>query len=540
MRQLHAGDYDADSLAQLLHEASVPVMLRHPISPSAFSWRLQSMASLLALHGDDSIEGGVYRGFTEQDRVDVSLPLRGFFPALRNGSVPAESYLFLDVSEMALAGSSRPLGDLYGRVSLLRDRGYAYAPAAARGRPVLSAGGWGSGRPFHSHGPALNALVAGAKHWFVQRPDATPGGGAVDVPRRTGEALAAGWEDGLWQCTQRAGDLLWVPNLLEHATHNYDDEVVALFHVINDLGETPLHAAARAGDVAAVRSLLRDSGGSHLHARSKRGVTPLIFASGAGHVAAMQPLIAAGANLSAAASNGGQALHAAVVGGHARAVELLLRHGAPAEARDGQGETPRDLATRLGHVEIARALLGGAGVARSVEEDALLLSQPFIEEGVLLTSAASGRRVYLHRLAELFTARCGNGWWTRPRRRCSRSEVFLTRRGNSLQRVDSSTLSLAGTASLAVPLSTASPAVRSVEAARCLSDQRPVLGCIPFPSAALAFTRCLEGTARRHARALSSHNRTAPGASSHDSQNRTAGTGSQGRARGLTGGGAKP
>ena len=137
MRQLHAGDYDADSLAQLLHEASVPVMLRHPVSPSAFSWRLQSMASLLALHGDDSIEGGVYRGFTEQDRVDVSLPLRGFFPALRNGSVPAESYLFLDVSEMALAGSSRPLGDLYGRVSLLRDRGYAYAPAAARGRPVL-------------------------------------------------------------------------------------------------------------------------------------------------------------------------------------------------------------------------------------------------------------------------------------------------------------------------------------------------------------------------------------------------------------------
>jgi len=111
-------------------------------------------------------------------------------------------------------------------------------------------------------------------------------------------------------------------------------------------------------------------------------------------------------------------------------------------------------------VEIARALLGGAGVARSVEEDALLLSQPFIEEGVLLTSAASGRRVYLHRLAELFTARCGNGWWTRPRRRCSRSEVFLTRRGNSLQRVDSSTLSLAGTASLAVPLSTAPPAVR--------------------------------------------------------------------------------
>ena len=79
---------------------------------------------------------------------------------------------------------------------------------------------------------------------------------------------------------------------------------------------------------------MRAGHGAHLNARSKRGVTPLIFASGHGHLPAMEQLLKAGADLSAAANNGGQALHAAVAGGHARAVELLLRRGAPVDARD--------------------------------------------------------------------------------------------------------------------------------------------------------------------------------------------------------------
>ena len=135
--------------------------------------------------------------------------------------------------------------------------------------------------------------------------------------------------------------------------------------MINDLGETPLHAAARAGDAAAVRTLLSASAGSHLNGRSKRGVTPLIYASGAGHRDVMKLLIEAGANLSASANNGGQALHAAVVGGHVRAVELLLRHGATSEARDERGETPHDLAVRLGHVDMARALMSDEAAASS-------------------------------------------------------------------------------------------------------------------------------------------------------------------------------
>ena len=55
----------------------------------------------------------------------------------------------------------------------------------------------------------------------------------------------------------RAGDLLWIPNLLDHATVNFGDEVVGLFNLINDLGDSPLHVASQTGDEAAVRGLLQ-------------------------------------------------------------------------------------------------------------------------------------------------------------------------------------------------------------------------------------------------------------------------------------------
>ena len=481
MRQVVANDYDndVDRLVQMMHEASAPLVLRHPVSPlTSSSWRLRDSAALLALHGDDPVDGGVYHAGGK--RLDVSIPLRDFFPSLHNGSVPTDSYIFLDVSDMALARSTVALGDLYKRVSLRRDSGYAFALETAPGRPVLSAGGWGNGRPFHAHGPALNALVSGVKHWFVRRPHASARKMEVPEGLTRGAALPVGWEDALWQCTQRVGDLVWIPDMLEHATLNFDQEVsvaaerrsprprarpdrqrhparspaasqpsravcsaprilqtVAIFHVINDLSDTPLHAAARAGDEAAVRALLRAGGGANLHGRSKKGATPLIYAAGHGHVATMKLLIDAGADVAAAANNGGQALHAAAAGGHTAAVELLLRHGAPAEARDGTGQSPHDLASRPGKEETARALVAAMSdeaVARLVAQDRALLSQPFIHEGVLLSAAASGRRIFLHSLSEL-----------------PKSEAFTTRHGNRLERVDATTVALAGTTRLAVP-----------------------------------------------------------------------------------------
>ena len=49
----------------------------------------------------------------------------------------------------------------------------------------------------------------------------------------------------------------------------------------------------------------------------------------------------------------------------------------------------------------------------------LIFSKPYIHEGALLSSSISGRRLYIHHLSEV-----------------PLSEVFTTREGNHLQRVD--------------------------------------------------------------------------------------------------------
>jgi hypothetical protein len=71
--------------------------------------------------------------------------------------------------------------------------------------------------------------------------------------------------------------------------------------------------------------------------------------------------------------------------------------------------------------------------ASSVTKDFLLLSQPFINQGILIASASAGRRLYIHHLSEV-----------------PMNQVFLTRTGNHLQRTDRQTVKLAGTISLTV------------------------------------------------------------------------------------------
>ena len=57
--------------------------------------------------------------------------------------------------------------------------------------------------------------------------------------------------------------------------------------------------------------------------------------------------------------------------------------------------------------------------ANTVTKEFLLFSQPFIYEGALLSSSTSGRRFYVHHLSDV-----------------PLSEVFTTREGNHLQRID--------------------------------------------------------------------------------------------------------
>jgi hypothetical protein len=374
MRTVEPGDVgdDDQTLARALQKSEEPIMLRR----AGASWQTGTLAALLEKHGSDIIKvvtsGGVYRG---EAKVEVSMPLRDFAPAARNGTVPESSYIFADVSGLPLAGAAREVRQLFARVSVLRDAGYAAIPAAAGGRPILSVGGWGHGRPFHSHGPALNGLTAGVKHWFIRRPNASE---AMAVPPglQAGQPMPERWEAQMWMCTQNIGDVLWIPDRLEHATANYADLAVSLFTVIDDLSETPLIAAAKAGDELAVKTLL--AGAPHnadTAARSRSGGTALTYAAGVGCAGVVRQLLVAGADVGAATSSGATALHAATFGGHVAAVEALLEGGARIDARDGRGQTALELALQREDAREVRKLLEQAAAAKGGEDASNMASK---------------------------------------------------------------------------------------------------------------------------------------------------------------------
>lgn len=135
-------------------------------------------------------------------------------------------------------------------------------------------------------------------------------------------------------------------------------------------GTTPLHYAARAGDLATVQSLLRS--GAKADAENRYGVTPLSLAVEAGDVNIVNALIAAGANVNHALPEGETILMTAARTGNVEVLRALLKHDARVEARDGfYGETALIWATSADHVEAVRALLeAGADVnARSASAE---------------------------------------------------------------------------------------------------------------------------------------------------------------------------
>jgi len=79
----------------------------------------------------------------------------------------------------------------------------------------------GSGAPAHFHGHAVNTLAYGAKHWYLYPPSkafysTTP---AYQFSKNKNESASGNEEEAL-ECTQMAGDIMFVPTLWGHATIN--------------------------------------------------------------------------------------------------------------------------------------------------------------------------------------------------------------------------------------------------------------------------------------------------------------------------------
>jgi hypothetical protein len=371
MAVIDARELSEDALVSVLLGSDVPVVVR--------SWQdSSSFGHILDEHGDVPIdvilEGGRYRG---ESTTEEPMALADYAAALRNASLPDSAYVFtelggVDVSlgGFALGGPnvSAParhlfaqtpeLGQLLAAALARQNAELSAVPHRTDGRVLLSAGTWGNGRPFHQHGPALFALVAGVKRWFVRRPNASFAWQTFEIPRETllaADALPNDWSEQLWQCAQRPGELVWVPDLQQHATLNHAAWTIGLTMVMDVVAPlSPLHEAVQAGDAAEVRQLL--ARGVNTEAAAPNGGTALHYAAGLGHCEALDALLVGGASLQARARQGLTPLHMAVAGGHREAVELLLRRGAEVNARNQHGLTPRDLALQLGHVAVAQRL----------------------------------------------------------------------------------------------------------------------------------------------------------------------------------------
>ncbi len=111
-------------------------------------------------------------------------------------------------------------------------------------------------------------------------------------------------------------------------------------------GETPLHHAARTGNVELASALV--SKGANVNVSAPSGFTPLHVAAGLNRRAMTEYLLGAGANPNAMDSRG-TPLHAATLQGHAAMVALLLEEGAnPNSRRERDAYTPLHMFSDIG------------------------------------------------------------------------------------------------------------------------------------------------------------------------------------------------
>ncbi len=111
---------------------------------------------------------------------------------------------------------------------------------------------------------------------------------------------------------------------------------------------------------AEVIAMLLERGG-RTNMKDAMGLTPLHHAAGAGNVPALKALLAAKADVRAVDNAGSTPLHWAAARGRVETATLLLAAHAGRDAADGEGQTPLHMAVAAGHLEVARALLD-AGV----------------------------------------------------------------------------------------------------------------------------------------------------------------------------------
>lgn len=119
--------------------------------------------------------------------------------------------------------------------------------------------------------------------------------------------------------------------------------------------ETPLHRAAKAGDIKQVKTLL--SRGADVNSKDENTWASLHYASKYGHRNMAELLLANGAEVNIKDYCGITPLHEAACKGQKDLVELLLDKGADINGTDNSGDTPLKCAAENGHLDVTEFLI---------------------------------------------------------------------------------------------------------------------------------------------------------------------------------------
>jgi ankyrin repeat protein len=165
---------------------------------------------------------------------------------------------------------------------------------------------------------------------------------------------------------------------------------VVLMTVAGASGDGPLAQAVKAGNLPAVRALVKS--GADVNARSGDGSTPLLWAAHKSNVEIARVLVAAGAAVDAPSDYGITPLLQASRTGDAAMVDLLLQAGAHPSRAHPEGETPLMAAGRAGNVAAVRSLL-----ARGVDVNA---TETFQKTTALMWAAGEGHTEVVDLLLE--------------------------------------------------------------------------------------------------------------------------------------------
>ena len=145
----------------------------------------------------------------------------------------------------------------------------------------------------------------------------------------------------------RNGDLAEVKQLVK-------DEGVAVDVRGGGDNWTPLMTASCEGNKDVVDFLLLNK--ADVNARNDYCITAMLLAAMEGHVEVVEALAGGGGRVGAVGDDGRTALHYAAKEGHLTTVQTLLTHGAEPGVKAKDGSTAGDMATQEGHHEVADVL----------------------------------------------------------------------------------------------------------------------------------------------------------------------------------------